>query len=404
MTPNDGPLRILLVCHYFPPHLGGIERVVRDEAVRLAGLGHEVVVLTSAAGADAPGEAPDSGPGGWDGVTVRRVPAWNIAERRAGVPFPLFSPSLLIHAWRLAGWADVIHVHDCFYLSSWAAGFGSLLRRRPLVLTQHVTMVEHPSAAVSAVQRLVYGTAGRALLRRSRQVFTLNGRVTDFVLRLGAAPQSTAVLANGVDRELYRTALDASERAALRERHGLAADEFCVLYVGRLVPKKGIGLLLDALDLLEAQGAGGRLVVVGTGDDAAVRAHPAVRYLGGRSAAEVAELYRACDVFALPSVGEGFPLVVQEAMSSGIPVVTTDDPAYAPYRLDQAGVVLIPRETPALAAALARLAGDAAERARLGELAAAYAAERFSWSHHVGTLVEHYRRVSGRRGRGAAGR
>lgn len=394
MTPNAAPLRILLVCHYYPPHLGGIERVVRDEAVRLARLGHEVVVLTSAAGGEGEGSGAGAGRGSGveDGVTVVRVPAWNIAERRAGVPFPLFSPGLLVHALRLAGRADVVHVHDCFYLSSWAAGIASLLRRRPLVLTQHVTMVEHPSAAVTAVQKLVYGTAGRALLRLARQVFTLNGRVTDFVVGLGAAPEKTAVLANGVDQELYRPAVDEAERMALRERHGLAADRFSVLYVGRLVPKKGIDLLLSALD---ESGAACELVVVGTGDDAAVRTHPAVRYLGGRSAAEVAELYRACDAFALPSVGEGFPLVIQEAMSSGVPVVTTDDPAYAPYGLEQAGVVLIPRETAALRAALRALAGDAAERARLGKLAAAYAAERFSWSQHVETLADHYRRAAG---------
>lgn len=401
MTPSDAPLCILLVCHYYPPHLGGIERVVRDEAVRLARLGHEVHVLTSALGADGDAGAAVAGSSVQDGVTVLRVPAWNIAERRAGVPFPLFSPSLLVHAWRLAGRVDVIHVHDCFYLSSWAAGFASLLRRRPLVLTQHVSMVEHPSALVTAVQKLVYGTAGRALLRRARQVFTLNGRVTDFVVRLGASAEKTTVLANGVDEGLYRPAVEETERKALRERYGLGGDGFRVLYVGRLVPKKGIDLLLEALDQLvspdaDVRGSAPELVVVGTGDDAAVRAHPAVRYLGGLPATQVAELYRACDAFALPSVGEGFPLVVQEAMSSGVPVVTTDDPAYAPYRLDEAGVVLIPRETAALRGALQALAEDATERARLGKLAAVYAAERFSWSRHVDTLLGHYRRAARR--------
>lgn len=384
-TPTGRPLRVLLVCHYYPPHFGGIERVVREEAVRLARLGHEVTVLTSGARGGRSVE---------DGVLVVRVPAWNVAER-AGIPFPLFSPSLLVQAYRLAGQADVIHVHDCFYLSSWAAGIASLLRRRPLVLTQHVSLVEHPSPVVTAIQKLVYATAGRALLRRARRVFTLNGRVTDLAIRLGAAPEKTGVLANGVDQELFRPAVDHAERVALRERHGPASDAFCVLYVGRLVPKKGIDVLLDAFDSLGAPA--GELVVVGTGDDAPVRARPAVRHLGGRPAEQVAELYRACDVLALPSAGEGFPLVVQEAMSSGVPVVTTDDPAYAPYALEQAGVVLIPREAAALREALAALANDEGERARLGKLAAAFAADRFSWDGHVRTLLGHYRDMAMRR-------
>jgi D-inositol-3-phosphate glycosyltransferase len=380
MIHSDKPLRVLLVSHYYPPHLGGIERVVRDEAVRLAALGHKVVVLTS-------GER--SVVEELDGVRVVRVAAWNGAERKAGVPFPLLAPSLLTLAWRWARWADVVHVHDCFYLTSWAGGLAAAVSRTPLVLTQHVAMVDHPSAAVQAVQRLVYGTAGRALLRRARRVFTLNGRVTQFVAGLGAAPEKIGVLPNGVDAAVYRRPADEAERNGIRERFGLPLDRVLVLYVGRLVPKKGIDLVLGAAD--PAYG----LVVVGTGDDRAVRERPEVHYLGGRPGEVVAQLYRACDVFALPSAGEGFPLVVQEAMSCGLPVVTSDDPAYAPYGLEQAGVTLIRRDADTLRAALVALAADDAERARLGKLAAEYAAERFSWDRHVETLVETYRSVLG---------
>lgn len=379
---GPGTLRVLLVCHYYPPHLGGIERVVRDEAVRLVRQGHEVVVLTS-------GER--GGTESADGVRVVRVAAWNIAERKAGVPFPLFSPRLALEAARLAGWADVIHVHDCFYQTSWAAGLASLLRRTPLVLTQHVAMVDHPSALVQAVQKLVYGTAGRALLRRARRVFTLNGHVTGFVTGLGAAPEKVEVLANGVDGEFYRPSGGVEERTRIRERFGLPLDRVLVLYVGRLVPKKGFELVLDAAD------GAYELVVVGTGDDRAVqqvRGREAVHHLGGRPAEEVAELYRACDVFALPSTGEGFPLVIQEAMSSGMPVVTSDDPAYEPYGLAQAGVALIQRDAESLRTALTTMAADDAERARLSKLAATYAEERFSWTSHVDTLVNRYRAVS----------
>lgn len=379
---DGGALRVLLVCHYYPPHVGGIERVVRDEATRLVRQGHEVVVLTS-------GER--GGVATADGVRVVRVAAWNVAERKAGVPFPLFSPGLALQALRWAGWADVIHVHDCFYLTSWAAGLASALRRKPMVLTQHVAMVDHPSAAVQAVQKLVYGTAGRMLLRRARNVFTLNGHVTEFVTGFGAASEKVEVLANGVDGEFYRPSSGVEERALIRKRFGLPLDRVLVLYVGRLVPKKGIDLVLEAAD------PSYDVVVVGTGDERAVRevqARLAVHHLGGRPAEEVAELYRACDVFALPSTGEGFPLVIQEAMSSGMPVVTSDDPAYAPYGLEQAGVALIRRDAGALRAALATMAADDSERARLGKQAAAYAEERFSWAKHVETLLSRYRAVA----------
>jgi D-inositol-3-phosphate glycosyltransferase len=388
-----GALRILLVCHYYPPHVGGIENVVRDEAVRLAELGHQVTVLTSGERTSSTDEFDEDGPRspGAPSVRVVRIAAWNGTELRAGVPFPVPSPRLLSRALRWARWADVVHVHDCFYLTSWAAGFAAAATRTPLVLTQHVAMVEHPSAVVMAVQKLVYGTAGRALLRRAAAVFTINEYIARFVGTLGAAPAKVVVLGNGVDGQLFRPATDKTERARLRERFGLPADRVLALFVGRLVPKKGIDLVLQAIDATDPHDTVFDLVVVGRGDAAPLRGRERVHYLGEHSARTVAEIYRACDLFVLPTTGEVFPLVVKEAMSAGLPVVTTDEPDYARYGLDAEGVALVPREPDAVRGALAAIAGDGALRERMGSYAAQYAAKQFSWSEHITTLLHHYR-------------
>jgi D-inositol-3-phosphate glycosyltransferase len=379
-----GPLRVLMVCHYYPPHVGGIENVVHDEAVRLAERGHEVTVLTTAERTSTVDEVDDDG----NRVRVVRIAAWNGAERRAAVPFPIPSPRLLARAARWVRWADVVHVHDCFYLTSWAAGLASALLRVPLVLTQHVAMVDHPSAAVTAVQRLVYGTAGRALLRRAASVFTINEYIARFVTTLGADPAKVVVLGNGVDGRLFRPASGEVERVRLRERFGLPADRVLALFVGRLVPKKGIDLVLAAAGA--ADGAF-ELVVVGSGDPAALAGRERVHFLGQQPARTVAEIYRACDLFVLPSTGEVFPLVVKEAMSAGLAVVTTDEPDYASYGLGAECVALVRREPDAVRGALAAIAGDSALRERMGSYAAKYAATQFSWSEHVTTLVHRYR-------------
>jgi glycosyltransferase involved in cell wall biosynthesis len=104
----------------------------------------------------------------------------------------------------------------------------------------------------------------------------------------------------------------------------------------------------------------------------------------------MAEVYRACDMFALPSTCEGFPLTVQEAMSAGLPVLTTDDPGYAPYRLDRRHVQLLPRDAAAYHDALAGLAADPARRTAIGQWSRRYAADAFSWSRHAGALLRHY--------------
>ncbi|WP_345707338.1 glycosyltransferase family 4 protein [Kitasatospora paranensis] len=336
-----------------------------------------MTVLTSADRSDVRDE---------DGVRVVRIAAWNGIER-AGVPFPVLSPRLLAAALRGARRADVVHIHDCLYLTSWAAGLAAVLTRTPHVLTQHVAMVEHPSPLVRGVQRAVYAVAGRGLLRRARRVLTLNASVAGFVAAHGARPDRTRHLANGVDTALFRPAASPAERAAARSRLGLPADRVLALFAGRLVPKKGCDLLLAA----HRPEDGYDLVLAGDGDSAPLAGRTGVHHLGTLTPEDLADAYRACDLFVLPSTAEGFPLTVQEAMASGLPVVTTDDPGYAPYGLDRGLVRLLPRDAAALRTALADLTADPGLRARMAEYSRQYAATAFSWPEHTAALLDHYR-------------
>ncbi len=140
---------------------------------------------------------------------------------------------------------------------------------------------------------------------------------------------------------------------------GLPPDEVLVLFVGRPVPKKGIDLLLEA--------AGDDVsVVVAGGELAAPRPGGRVITLGAVSQDLLADVYRACDIFVLPSEAEAFPLTVQEAMASGLPVITTDDPGYDMYQLDRELVRLVPRRVLELRAAILELVADPHLRARMG--------------------------------------
>ncbi|WP_194896497.1 glycosyltransferase family 4 protein [Catenulispora pinisilvae] len=377
MSHDDaGPLKVLMVSHYYPPHLGGIENVVHAEARHLTAAGVQVTVLTSGERSSVTVE---------DGVRVVRVRAWNGLERKAGVPFPIPGPKLLRRAVRWARWADVVHIHDAFYLTSWAALTAAKLTRTPIVATQHVALVHHDSAAVGLVQRAVYATAGRLLMRGARSVFTMNSDVAGFARGLGARPERVRHLPNGVDTTLFRPIRDAAEQAAERERLGLPRTGVLVLFVGRFVPKKGFDLLLAAAD------PGYRLVFAGGPAEELAGAAESVLYLGSLAPAEVAAAYRACDVFALPSTSEGFPLTVQEAMSSGLAVLSTDDTGYAAYDLDRDRVSLVNRDTETLRVRLREIAADSELRRQMGKYAREYAVERFAWPEHASLLIEAYR-------------
>lgn len=384
-TPTERSPRVLLVSHYYPPHVGGIENVVRHEAIHLARQGAEVTVLTSGSRTEARDRRESRDDLDALGVRVVRIAAWNGAEERAGVPFPVLSPRLLFAALRWARWADVVHVHDCLYMTSWAAGFAAALTRTPHVLTQHVALVEHPSALVRRVQRVVYAVAGRRLLRRAERVLVVNAAVAAFAVQHGARAETVLHVANGVDAGSFRPALSSQERERARERFCLPQDRVLVLFVGRLVPKKGYDLLLAAADPAYD------LVFVGEGNEGRPAGQrPGVHHLGALPPEAVAEVYRACDVFALPSTAEGFPLTVQEAMACGLPVVTTDDPGYAPYELDRAHVTLLPRDVDALREALSSLARDGRLRERMGDYSRRYAATSFAWEEHANALLRLY--------------
>jgi D-inositol-3-phosphate glycosyltransferase len=383
MTVLDEPIddlrrEVLVVTHYYPPHVGGIEQVASAEANGLAQRGSDVTVLTS--GSTRRCATSELG----SGVRVVRVPALNILER-FGVPFPLFAPLALIRrGFSHVRSSAIVHIHDTLYLSSWVAAVCCRLFSRPLVVTQHVAVVAHPWRIVAAVQRLVYRTVGRYIWSTAATVFYLNNGVRDSLLRNGVSADRLAPLVNGVDLDTFAPVDSPVDRDQLRRSLGLPLDRPLVLFVGRLVPKKGYQHLVDAAIGQDRWTA----VLAGAGD--VVPPHPNVIVLGALDRDRVSAAYQACDLFVLPSESEGFPLTIQEAMASGLPVITNDDPGYAMYGLDRELVSLLPAGGSRLGEAIDRVLDDRPLRARMATYSRDFAEREFSWRAHLDTLITRY--------------
>jgi D-inositol-3-phosphate glycosyltransferase len=314
-------MRVLIVSHHALPHVGGLEVLVDYEIRALIAAGHEVTLVTSngTGNAQTPAYPPS--------VRVLRVPASHFLERRFRLPYPLFGPKLVRVLWKEIGRADVVHIHGFMFQTSVVAALLSRLRRRHLILTDHGGIQQFDSRLKSILARIGAETAGRLTACCANQLVAYNTRINRLLERLTGRDDSL-FLPNPVDGRLFHP-LSPGERSRVREELGWT-DHPKVLYVGRLITEKGAPLLAECVS------ADYDLVFCGSGDPSILGAlpRPGIEYLPPRPQAELVKLYQAADLLVVPSkVREGFPLVVQEALACGLPVVLGEDEGFGPYRV-----------------------------------------------------------------------
>jgi glycosyltransferase involved in cell wall biosynthesis len=245
--------------------------------------------------------------------------------------------------------------------------------RVPFVLW--ASLWEHPRTAVHALSFLPL----RAIYRRADAVVTYGPHVTRYVEHfreagnIFEAPQA-------VDPAVFGRPVNDAERAAAREHIGAADEGLAALFVGRLVPEKGIDTLLDAWRRASLPP---RSALAFAGAGPLTPSGPGVHALGRIERNELPPLYSGADVLVLPSIAtatfrEPWGLVCNEAMHQGTPVIASDAVGAAAGGLvvdGRTGMVVPAGDADALAARLTALAGAPELRARLGEESRAKVAE-----------------------------
>lgn len=363
-------MKILLVVHYFFPHVGGMEAVVEKQAKSLVDLGNEVTILTCSPQKDLPLSEQR------DGYSIKRLPAVNSLEKRFGIPFPLISPLRAFSILREVTAHDIVHIHDVFYISSHLAALACLVKRKPFFLTQHVAIVDHPSMLIRLMQHAVYKTFGKLIFKKAKNIICYNQTVRNFLRTQGVPNQKIFTQYNGIDTNYFQPASPQQKRA-LRRQYALPTDKPIALFVGRLVPKKGFDIVFDA------QSDNYFTLIVGEGvTPAHITSNENVELFGPATQEQLRDLYQLSDAFIFPAIGEIFTLVMQEAMASGLPVVTTKDPGYDNYNFSRQHIQLVPRDKHNLQHALLRLFDDAKQQHEASEYARTFATEYFNWEQN----------------------
>lgn len=283
--------------------------------------------------------------------------------------------------WRAARWVerhaadyDIIQVCELPNLVYWLKRRGVAV---PVVMRLTAPNYHDPRGGVALADALI--ASGTSIERLRDRGHT---GVTD--------------IPNAVDAELFRP-----QASDFRKRHGIAADELVALYVARFQAFKNHAMLLDAFALFAKERPAARLVLVGSGplrercekQAAELGIADRVLFLGEVPYGDVPGVYAAADVKVISSDYESFCFAAIEAMSTGLPVLTTDC-AWVPRLVaDGAGIVVPVGDSEAFAAALKRLADNPALRQRMGATGRQHVLERHTWPASAEKLLRLYRDI-----------
>lgn len=339
---------------------GGAERVVAGLAASLQAAGsHNVVFL----------------PANGEGWLARELAGSGVSIEYFTIDRPL-SPSCargLVQAFRRHR-IDVAHSHE-FSMAVYG-GWASWRTGIPHVITMHGSRYYN--------ERLQRRVAMRLAIAFSDQVVAVSETLAQAIASDLHVPRSTvAVLLNGVRH-------DEPQRVTLRDELRLSPGDRLMVAVGNLYPVKGHVYAIDALARLAERHPSAHLAISGRGElEGALleraRQHglaDRVHLLGLRS--DVPAVLAAADLFVLPSLSEGLPLALLEAMFAACPIVATDvGQVRSALANGAAGILVKPGDSTALALALDRLLSDPAQARRLGSLAALRAAGEYDLSRMV---------------------
>lgn len=349
-------MKVLHVTSYYYPHLGGMESAVAQMCRGLTRRGYNISLYTSR---DPPGSPSLEYQ---DGLEIRRFGV--IAK-------PLLNPLTrgILRA-ILRSDAAIVHSHDEHAFTSNLAVAGRILRDRPLILHCYGEL-----AASSRRERTIVGLYDSTLNRFGYHVadivIEISPAFIPYVTRkFGISAKKIRIVPNAIDPDNYYPDADPED---FRRQRNLPQGQW-VLYVGALIPRKGIQTLIQVLPEIIRENPDVRLLLIGRGplkshllqsiSQAGISQH--AFFLEGLNQHELSAAYRLARLVVLPTLADVAPNVILEAMLFRRPVVSTNILGIREFFSD-AALLVEPRAGYSLKEAILRLLWDAELSLRLGE-------------------------------------
>lgn len=391
------PLRVLQIVPSLSLIYGGPSQMVLGLSKGLVSQDVQVTILTTDANGDigqAPLDVPLNVPVEQDGFKIRYFHCSPFRRYK-------FSVNLLNWLSQHAHEYDLAHIHALFSPVSSMAATVARFKKLPYILRPLGTLDPADLQKKKRLKQLYATLLERPNLDGAAAVHFTSHQEAKTSERFGVTTHDW-VIPLGVDLPQMD---DTSDRAIVRRQLGVSDDRPLVLFMSRIDPKKGLNLLLPALEQLHTEGIPFHFVLAGGNpqdpqyenqirtqiQDSALASHTTLT--GFVSGALKTQILTASDLFVLPSYYENFGIAVAEAMAVGIPVVISDQ-VHIWQNIDQAKAGWVCGcETNALTQSLRVALQNPAERQQRGANAQNHALKHYSWTAIAQQMVQSYQQI-----------
>jgi N-acetyl-alpha-D-glucosaminyl L-malate synthase BshA len=364
-------MKIAILVLMFPPKwLAGEEIATYNIAKYLAKRGHEVHVVTSL-DKGLPRESTEQG------FYVHRT-SWRRVRFLGFIPFWL---KILLLVKKIK--PDIVHGQDIVGMGV-PSFLAKRLLKRPCIIWGRGTDVYLPGLFIRPLSKLI--------LRNANTVIALTEDMKREMQKIWN--RDIFVIPNGIDLERF----DDLPRDEMRVKLQVKVDERRIIFVGRFRPDKGVTYLIKAMDIVRQRDQSARLMLVGEGPEedslrqlvGQLNLGSCINFVGQIPNERVPQYMAAADVFVLPSLYEGFPNVVLEAMASGLPIVASKVGGLPEIVEDgQNGFLVEPKNPEQIADKILLLLRDDELTRRISRNNKEKA-KRYSWGSVVAKLEEVY--------------
>jgi glycosyltransferase involved in cell wall biosynthesis len=321
-----------------------------------------------------------------EGFTINTLPGVNVSFPGLPQEYP-FLPGLPDKLRRLK--PDIIHGESHLFLPTFQAVLQAKKLNLPSIVTVHGVFVER-NGFLNFAQKAYIRTFGSKLFKNADRIVCLTQQDVNAISKLGCPAEKIVLIPNAVDTFLFKPS---------KERR-----ENLVVWVGRFVPEKGVKYLVEAAKMIVQSSPDTEFLLIGYGPlkDRIMKlalhnglSERTLKFGGKLTRTEIAGLLSIASVFVIPSLSEGMPIALMEAMASGAPVVGSDIPGVSNLVEEGVtGLLVSPRDPVSLASAISELLNDSKKSRSMGNAARNTIVQAYSWSHIMGKMDKLYQEVA----------